>query len=196
MSFLSEAELKKIGFKGLGKNVKISDKASIYNPINITIRNNVRIDDFCVLSAGVGGIEIGDHVHIGCYSSLIGRGRIIFEDFSGVGGKVSIYTNDDDYDGNYMCHPTIPDKFKNTRVAEVILKKHSVVATGCVILPGVTIGEGAYIGAMSLVKKDCESFWIYAGVPAKKIRKRQQRILELERAVLKYFSDNEYRYDD
>ena len=76
-------ELKEIGFKYLGKNVLISNKTSIYNAKNITIGNNTRIDDFCILSAGEGGIEIGDYVHIACYSSLIGKGKIQMNDYSG-----------------------------------------------------------------------------------------------------------------
>lgn len=54
MGFYSREQLEKIGFKSLGKNVLISDKSSIYSPENISIGNNVRIDDFCILSAGGG----------------------------------------------------------------------------------------------------------------------------------------------
>jgi len=46
--FLSKDELQKIGFKSIGDSVLISDKYSIYSSQNIEIRNNVRIDDFCV----------------------------------------------------------------------------------------------------------------------------------------------------
>ena len=52
MGFYSREQLKKIGFKSLGKNVLISDKTSIYSPENISIGNNVRVDDFSILSAG------------------------------------------------------------------------------------------------------------------------------------------------
>ena len=56
MSFLNDEQLKDLGLKSYGKNVIISDKASLYNAKNISIGNNVRIDDFCILSAGDGGI--------------------------------------------------------------------------------------------------------------------------------------------
>ena len=49
-SFYSKEELKEIGFKKYGENVLISRKTSIYNPEKIIIGNNVRIDDFCILS--------------------------------------------------------------------------------------------------------------------------------------------------
>jgi serine acetyltransferase len=49
-SFLSREKLMEIGFKSIGENVLLSSKASIYGPENIEIGNNVRIDDFCILS--------------------------------------------------------------------------------------------------------------------------------------------------
>ncbi|EJN5866086.1 dTDP-4-amino-4,6-dideoxy-D-glucose acetyltransferase VioB, partial [Escherichia coli] len=55
MAYLDEIQLKEMGFKSVGENVKISDKASFYGCDNISIGNNVRIDDFCVFSAGEGG---------------------------------------------------------------------------------------------------------------------------------------------
>ena len=97
-SFFNTEELKEMGFKGLGNNVVISKKASIYSPQNITIGNNVRIDDFCIISSS-NKCKIGNYVHIGCYSSIIGRGEIIIEDFCGISGRVSIYSSNDDYTG-------------------------------------------------------------------------------------------------
>jgi len=64
-SYYSKIELSQIGFKSLGDNVLISKKTSFYGISRICIGNNVRIDDFCVLSAGIGGIFIGNYVHIG-----------------------------------------------------------------------------------------------------------------------------------
>ena len=64
MAFLTDAQLAAMGFASLGSNVLISDKASIYGANRIQIGNNVRIDDFCVLSAGDGGIYIGNYIHI------------------------------------------------------------------------------------------------------------------------------------
>ena len=61
MSFLTYKQLSKIGFLSLGENVLLSEKASIYNAPKIHIGSNVRIDDFCILSAGEEGIfQSGD----------------------------------------------------------------------------------------------------------------------------------------
>ena len=64
MAFLSQAELEKLGFASLGEGVLISDKTSIYGAERMHIGDRTRIDDFCVLSAGAGGFEMGKHVHI------------------------------------------------------------------------------------------------------------------------------------
>ena len=47
----------------------------------------------------------------------------------------------------------------------------SWLGAGCVIMPGVTIGKGCVIGAGAVVTKDCQPNTVYAGVPAKPIRK-------------------------
>ena len=112
MAFMSQAELLSTGFKSLGENVRISSKASIYNASNISVDDNVRVDDFCILSAGRGGIRIGKYVHLGCHSILIGQGAIVLQDFSGLSGRVSIYSSNDDYSGNYMAHPTVPETYR------------------------------------------------------------------------------------
>ena len=69
--FLSNNELQKIGFKSLGTNVLISNKVSIYGAEFISIGDNVRIDDFCILS---GKITFGNNIHIGAGSVVIGGG--------------------------------------------------------------------------------------------------------------------------
>ena len=71
MSLLTEEQIKKIGLKFAGKNVKISNKASIWNAANISVGDNSRIDDFCVLSAGEGGIEIGKNVHVAYFYNFL-----------------------------------------------------------------------------------------------------------------------------
>jgi galactoside O-acetyltransferase len=113
MAFLPENVLRSIGFKYLGNNVKLSDKASIYNAGAISIGDNTRIDDFCILSAGVNGITLGRHIHITCYSMMMGQGRIIMENFSGLSSRVAIYSSSDDYSGVAMANPTVPIEFTN-----------------------------------------------------------------------------------
>lgn len=186
MSFLSVEELESIGFSSLGSDVYISDKVSIYNPAKISIGSHVRIDDFCVLSAGDGGIEIGSYIHLAVYSSLIGSELIRLSDFVNISSRVSIYSNNDDYSGGTLTNPMIPYELKNIHTAPVVLHKHVIVGSGSIILPGVTLNEGVAIGALSLINKDCNEFTIYAGVPAKPLRKRKKDLKFLEANLMKF----------
>nr|WP_025533547.1 acyltransferase [Vibrio parahaemolyticus] len=185
MAFLTEKQLKTMGFAALGSNVLISDKASIYGANRISIGNNVRIDDFCVLSAGAGGIEVGDYVHIAVFTLLIGAGKITISDFAGVSSRVSIYSSNDDYSGNFLTNPTVPEEYTNVSHADVTLGKHVIVGSGTVILPGVTLHEGVAVGSLSMITKDCEAFGVYIGAPAKKIRNRKQELIKLELDLVK-----------
>lgn len=184
MAFLSTQQLSELGFAALGSNVLISDKASIYGSERIYIGNNVRVDDFCVLSAGVGGIYIGDYIHIAVYSSLIGAGKITLENFCNISSKVSIYSSNDDYSGLFLTNPVVPAEYTNITQSDVVLGKHVIIGSGSIILPGVTLGEGVAIGSLSLVNKSCEAFGIYAGVPVSKIKNRDKKLLVLERKLL------------
>jgi galactoside O-acetyltransferase len=183
MSFLNQEQLNNMGFKYLGKNVLISDKCSIYNPKNISIDDNTRIDDFSIISAGDGGIVLGKYVHIACYSSLIGRAKITMKDFSGVSSRVSVYSSSDNYDGEWMTNPCLPNNVTNTIHKDVIIGKHVVVGSNSVVLPGVTLFDGCSIGAMSLVNKSVDGQYVMVGIPIKKIKDRKSNIFNLENKI-------------
>lgn len=183
MSFYTEAELKSLQLGSVGKNVKISRKASLYNTTNIHLGNHVRIDDFCVLSAGKGGIYIGNYVHIAVYSSLIGAESIAINDFANISSRVSIYSSNDDYSGKYMSNPMVPDHLTHVAHAPVYVGKHVIIGSGAIILPNVTLEEGAVVGALSLVKSDCHAFCLYGGVPSKHLGERQRDLLELAKSL-------------
>ena len=180
MSFYSPDELAKLGLRSYGENVLISRKASLYNAGAIDIGSDVRIDDFCVLSAGAGGIAIGNFVHVAVYASMIGAGRIRLEDYSCLSGRVAVYSSSDDYSGEHLTNPMVPEQYRGVISADVVVGRHALVGAGSIVLPGVTIGDGTAIGAMSFVRADCEPFSIYAGVPARRIKPRARRMLELE----------------
>lgn len=184
MGFLTIQQLNEMGFAALGSDVLISDKASVYGAQRIKIGNNVRIDDFCVLSAGEGGIEIGNYVHIAVFSLLIGAGKIIVSDFAGISSRVSIYSSNDDYSGRFLTNPTVPTEYTNVTHADVTLGPHVIIGSGSVVLPGVTLYEGVAVGSLSLVTKDCDAFGVYIGAPAKRIKNRKRDLLALESNLL------------
>lgn len=182
MAFYTYTELYEIGFKSIGKNVKISNKASIYRPHEIEIGDFSRIDDFCIIS---GNISIGRNVHLAAYSHVsAGQCSIIFEDFSGLAYGCNVFTGSDDYSGATLTNPTVPEKYKGLKESNIIIGKHVIVGTNSIIFPGVHIQEGCAIGAQSLVTKNTEPWGIYFGSPAKKIKNRKKDLLNLEKKYL------------
>lgn len=175
-SFFSEDELKLLGLKSYGEDVRVSRKCSIYGPEEIEIGNHVRIDDFCILS---GRIHIGDYIHIAAYSALYaGDAGIEINDFANLSSRVAVYAISDDYLGESMTNPMIPDALKKVQKEKVVIEKHVIIGTGCTILPGVRLAEGSAVGCMSLIKKDTEAWTVYAGIPAGKIKERSRELLK------------------
>lgn len=180
---LTEDEIGQLGFLSVGKDVRISRFARFYAPEKISIGNHVRIDDFCVLS---GKITIGNYIHIAVYSAIFGgEAGVTLNDFCNISSRVSIYALSDDYSGETMTNPMILDKYKNVEQKPVLLGKHVIVGSGCVILPGAYLAEGASFGALSLIKGETEAWSINVGIPSRKIKERSNKLLTLEEEFIK-----------
>lgn len=176
-----------MGFAYLGNNVKISDKASIYNCESISIDDNSRIDDFCVVS---GKITIGKNVHLAPYCLLAGGEKgIQMADFSGCAYHVQVFTQSDDYTGRTLTNPTISEKYKRETKKAVTIGKHVIIGTSSIIFPGVDLAEGCAVGAMTLVSKSTLPWGVYLGNPAKRIKERKKDLLQLEKIFLEGSSE-------
>ena len=163
----------------IGKNVCISNDVLFHNPQNIFIGDNSRIDSHCLMLAGKNNkIIIGKNVHVsaGCYY-FGGGGDIILEDFSGTSSNVVIYSASDDFSDGYMTNPTVDIIYRKVTNGNVILKKHTIVGSGTIILPNVILEHGTSVGANSVVKNSTEPFDLIAGNPAKFIKKRKNIFL-------------------
>lgn len=183
MGFLSDNELRGLGFASLGNNVRISEKASIYRPDLIHLGDHIRIDDFTVISPSEKPFYLEGYNHVGSHSSLIGRESIRLEKFAGISGRVSIYSSTDDYSGEFMTNPTVPEDLTRVESAPVVLMKHVIVGASAVILPGVTVGEVSAIAALSLVSRDIPRHVIAGGTPCRVIKPRSQKVIELEKKI-------------
>lgn len=183
MAFLSREQMLSMGFKFLGKNVCISDRAAIYNADQIHVGDNSRIDDFCVVS---GKVSVGRNVHIAVFCNVAGGSEgITLEDFSGLAYGCHVFSQSDDYSGRTLTNPTVPTKYKQEVRKAVHIGRHCIVGTSSLIFPGVTLGEGCSVGAMSMVTKSTMAWSVYAGVPARKLMDRKQDLLALERDYLR-----------
>lgn len=182
MAFLTQKQLEEMGFKALGRNIKISDKASIYNADQIQIGDHSRIDDFCVIS---GNVNIGRNVHIAIFCNIAGGEKgITLEDFSGLAYGCHVFTQSDDYSGKTLTNPTVPDKYKREIKKPIVIGRHAIVGTNSLVFPGVVLAEGTSIGALSMVTKSTEEWSVYFGCPAKRLKARKRDLLKLEEEYL------------
>jgi galactoside O-acetyltransferase len=178
MAFLSQEQLASLGFKSLGTNVRISEKAAIYNADQMEIGDHSRIDDFCVVS---GRVKIGRNVHIAAFCNIAGGTEgITFDDFAGLAYRCDIFSQSDDYTGGTLTNPTVPTAYKQEAKKAVHIGRHCIIGTGSIVFPGVTIADGCSIGAMSMVTKNTEAWGVYVGVPAKRLKERKRDLLALE----------------
>lgn len=180
--YMSENEIHNMGIS-IGANALIHKTAIIIGATNITVDNNVRIDPYVVISAIGGNLSVGSYVHIGAYCYIAAGGGISIGNFSGLSQGVKIYSKSDDYSGSYLTNPTVPSEYTNVKVAPVKLEDHVIVGAGSVILPGVTVGIGTAVGALSLVGRDCDAWSIYAGSPVRRVKERRRDLLTLEKSL-------------
>ena len=182
MAYLDLAALEAMGFAGLGRDVRISDRAAIHGAEKMRIGDHSRIDDFCVIS---GQVEIGRNVHIAPFCLIAGgTPGIVLEDFAGLAYRVSIFAQSDDYSGATMTNPTVPARYKQEIHAPVRVGRHVILGAGAIICPGVDLGDGSAVGAGSLVLKSCDDWTILAGVPARRLKDRDRSLLALEAEYL------------
>lgn len=175
-SFYTEEELSKIGLKSYGKDVKISRFVRIYSPEQITIGDNVRIDDFCILS---GNIVLGSNIHISPYVALYGANGIELQDYTGISARCTVYSAMDDFSGDYLVGPIHDNKLTNVTGGKVLIKRFSHIGAHCLVFPNLTIEEGCVIGACSLVNKSLDSWGVYWGTPAIRHKERSKKLLQL-----------------
>lgn len=175
-SFLTKKEISEIGFKFVGENVFISRFTNFYGEKDISIGDNSRIDDFCILS---GNIEIKSYVHIGANCMLYGSKGIFIDDYSGISAGSIVYSAVDDFSGNFMVGPLISKELTNVVGGPVVLKKYVQIGANNIILPNTIINEGAVTGALSLVNKNLEKWTINIGIPSKILKNRSKNILNL-----------------
>jgi galactoside O-acetyltransferase len=186
-SFYSEKELKQFKFKAIGKNVFIKKNVGMFFIENISIGNNVRIDDNVIIVASnkKTPVIIGNYIHIASNCYLAGSDGIEIMDFATLAPGVSIFSASDDYSGKKLTNPMVGKPYIGGKSGKITLCKHVIIGAGSVVLPNVTIKLGSAVGALSLVNKNLDAWSVYSGLPAKKMKSRHKDILKLEKKFLK-----------
>ena len=117
---------------------------------------------FPVRIEGANYIEIGNNVSINAFVHMWGHGKITIGDDCLIASHVSI---------NSVTHDATAKLYRNSIIEkEVFIGNDVWIGSHAIILPGLTIGNNAIIGAGALVNKDVPAGAVVAGVPAKVIR--------------------------
>jgi acetyltransferase-like isoleucine patch superfamily enzyme len=155
-------------FKSIGVNVIFEKDVLVFHPENIRIGNDVYIGHQTILKGYYKGeLFIDDSTWIGQQCFFHSAGSIIIGKNVGIGPCVKIITSFHGEEGRSkpILHSQILFK-------KVVIEDDADIGIGSIILPGVTIGKGAQVGAGAVVTQDVAAYDIVAGVPARKIRSR------------------------
>lgn len=155
-------------FKHFGNDTVIETGTLVFHPENISIGDRVYIGHNTILK-GYHEEEmwIGDGTWIGQQCFIHSAGGIFIGKAVGIGPCVKILTSwHRDLDSD------IPVMFNPLAFGRVEIMDGADIGIGTIILPNVTIGEGAIVGAGSVVTKSIEPYTVYAGAPARFLRNR------------------------
>ncbi len=184
-SFLDSQALRSLGFKAVGAHVEIHETANIVGLERVAIGDHVRIDAFVNVVCGASGhLTLGSRIHIGAQCHIGAGAGVTMEDFSTLAQGCRLYSVSDDYSGETLTNPMVPAEYRQNVTGPIRIGRHVIVGSGSVVLPGVTLGEGTAVGALSLVKDPTEPWMICAGCPARALRPRSRKLLDSERRLL------------
>lgn len=183
--YITGPDLVEYGFRSVGEDVLIDSTAIIVGAQNISIGSHVRIDAFTSLICSADDdFAIGSYVHIGAYSYIAASHGVLIDDFAALSQGCRLYSASDDYSGESMTNPTVPESLRNVESGLVHIRRHAIIGSGSVVMPGVSIGEGTAVGALSFVNRSLDPWTIYFGSPVRRLGPRSQRAAAIEREAL------------
>lgn len=181
--YFTSEDLRNLGIKRVGKNVEVSKDCVITGIENISIGDNVRIDSYSIILARRGWLEIGSNVHIEPFNSIVAHFGVSLGDYCTISHGVRLFTASADYSGQYFTNVFPERKYQKPFSGEIRLENHVIIGANSVVMPNLTIHEGAAVGALSFVRRSLSSWTVYGGNPLKTIRLRSQTIKEIANSI-------------
>lgn len=138
----------------------------------IKIGSNTHIQQFSIISAHGGKIEIGQNCSINPFCVLYGLGGLT------IGNFVRIATHTVIVPANHVFDdPNMPITLQELSKKGVVIEDDVWIGTGVRILDGVKVGRGSVIGAGTVLTRSVDPFSVVVGVPGRIIRKRGEGIV-------------------
>lgn len=170
-------------------NIKYCGEGVVFYPLckviraqNAEIDDYTRILDYTFVDAGK-SLKIGKHSMITWQVVIEGGANTYIGDRVFIGPGSKILTSTYKLHGFYSAE-FVPDECHQIEYGDITIHNDAYVGANCTLMPGVTIGEGAVVGANALVNKDLEPWGIYVGSPAKKIGEREKPSEEMKKKLM------------
>lgn len=140
---------------------------------NLTTGVAVRLDALPTQLSSIPSISFGDNVQINDYVHIGAINKVTIGNNVLIASKVFITDHNHGYYGNNDIHssPKIPPEKRELSSSPVLIEDDVWIGELVCVLPGVTIGKGSIIGAMTLVNKNIPPYSIAVGVPAKVVKR-------------------------
>lgn len=154
------------GFRSFGTGSSLGLPIDLIGQRDIAIGSGVIFYPGCILQSHLGGlIEIGDRTQIYERAVITAQSSVIIEGGVGIGRGCHISDHSHDYSDPALDFVDKPGSVP----APVLIRQGAWIADGVIVMPGVTIGRRAVVGARSVVTRDVPDFGVVAGVPARPI---------------------------
>ena len=185
----------------LGKNVRFGVGVRIYSPQLVSIGDHCWVDDYVIIVAGPvkdegcfvyrkqhplfsypeGEIIIGKQVHIAPFAQIQGHGGVLIGNCLTIAAGAKIYSLSHHYrdltgqgapDTVWKFVGLVPASEQALICAPVVIEDNAAVGLNSVVLPGSTIRQNSWLGAMSLLQGELPPNVIASGVPTQVIGTR------------------------
>ncbi|MHB8770849.1 MAG: acyltransferase [Syntrophales bacterium] len=163
----------KAKLKKCGEGVKIYPLAKLAFPHVIELGRYCKIRDFVFIFAGH-GVSVGEYSDMQPHSVIWGGGTTIIGDRVSVGPGTVLLSAVYSHAKGLKMVDGLPDGSANALYGKLVIGNDVYIGANCSLMPNITIGEGAVVGAGSFVNKDVEPWTIVAGSPARKISAREK----------------------
>jgi carbonic anhydrase/acetyltransferase-like protein (isoleucine patch superfamily) len=164
-----KGEINIADFKHFGNGIVMEEGVLVFHPDTITLNDKVYVGHNTILKGYYKGeMHIGEGTWIGQNCFFHSAGGIFIGKAVGIGPGVKILTS-----FHTDINPEIPVMHNPLEFGRVEIMDGADIGVGTIILPNVTIGEGAIVGAGSVVTRSVEAYSVYAGSPARLLRKRE-----------------------
>jgi len=149
--------------RSLGKGVLIDPGVRLLQPAGLAVDEFSYLGGGCEIHTGGGVVAVGKRCHLTGW--ILGHAGVEIGDYVGCAGSLLSVT--ESHEGGYrMAGPMIPEEQRQLRRGKVTVCRDAFLARGSMVLPGVTVGEGAVVAPFSLVVHDVPPWTVVSGVPA------------------------------